>query len=62
MRPDQDVAGSLPLEIVARAGDAARTVDRIDVFVDDLLVGIVTNLPPVPGNRVLVEIDGLEAG
>jgi uncharacterized protein (TIGR03790 family) len=54
---NQVVSGNVIIGASAQAG-AGRTVSRMDMYIDDVLVGEVTNAPPCPGNRLSVMIDG----
>lgn len=54
----QVVTGSTNLQLVGAARDAARPVDRIEVYLDGVLAGVATNLPPTPGNQVSITLNG----
>lgn len=57
---DARLAGTTNLTIEFTAANPGRPIQRVDLFLDGLLVQTLTNLPPQTGNVVHVAINGIE--
>ncbi len=56
------VSGNLDLNISAASTEAQRWVDRIELYIDGLLHGTVTNIVPAVGNIVEATVNGTTRG
>jgi uncharacterized protein (TIGR03790 family) len=57
--PQPRLSGSTNLSVAFTASDSSHPLGQVDLFVDGVFTQTLTNIPPLPGNRLTVELGGV---